>query len=212
MSAASSPERAATRASKASGRKRSEADLRSVSHLGDAFCQILVVDEDDVAAGLAHDRGRVLPPHDVDGPVPAVPGKLHQVQAHGRVGRILDDPIALPNVTNPLNSSAAVGGLIVIIDSCSGSASLGSGVSCAASVTTWVDQVPQPTGSKTRWPTATPRASSPSSATFLTPAAPIAGSGGNCPSQPLPGWRELGRNHCLSPRRDAETDFLPPAG
>ena len=73
-----------------------EADLRSVSHLGDAFRQILAVDENDVAAGLAHDRGRVLPPYDVDGPVPAVPGQLHQVQAHCRVGRILDDPIALP--------------------------------------------------------------------------------------------------------------------
>jgi len=36
---------------------------------------------------------------------------------------------------------------------------------CAASVTTRVDQLPQPTGSKTSWPTATSRASPPSSAT-----------------------------------------------
>jgi hypothetical protein len=49
-------------------------DLSSVRHLGDAFRQILAVDENDVAAGLAYDRGRVIPPHDVDGPVPAVPG------------------------------------------------------------------------------------------------------------------------------------------
>jgi hypothetical protein len=58
-----------------------EADFRSVSHLGDAFRQILAVEENDVAVGLAYDRGRVLPPHDVDGPVPAVPGQLHQAQA-----------------------------------------------------------------------------------------------------------------------------------
>ena len=51
--------------------------------------------------------------------------------------------------------------MIVIIDSCSGSASLGSGVSCAASMTTWVDQLPRPPGSKTNWPTATSRVSPP---------------------------------------------------
>jgi hypothetical protein len=46
----------------APGRDRidAQADLRSVSHLGDAFRQILAVEENDVAAGLAHDRGRVL--------------------------------------------------------------------------------------------------------------------------------------------------------
>jgi hypothetical protein len=42
---------------------------------GDAFRQVLAVDENDVTAGLAHDRGRVLPSHDVDGPVLAVAGE-----------------------------------------------------------------------------------------------------------------------------------------
>jgi len=57
---------------------------------------------------------------------------------------------------------------------------------CAASVTTRVDQLPQPTGSKTSWPTATSRASPPSSATRPTPSRPpIAGNGGNCPYSPV---------------------------
>ena len=70
-----------------------EADLRAAGRLGNPFRQVLAVDEDDVAARLAHDRDRVLPPHHVHGPVAAVPGQLHQVQAHGRVGRVLDYPL-----------------------------------------------------------------------------------------------------------------------
>lgn len=50
--------------------------VSGVDGRGDAFRQILAADENDVAAGLAHDRGRFLPSHDVDGPVPAVPGQL----------------------------------------------------------------------------------------------------------------------------------------
>ena len=77
------------------------------------------------------------------------------VQVHCRVG-ILDSHSSAPSVTNSLSSSAAAAGSIVIMASCHGSASFGSGTSRAASATTGVDQLPQPTGSRTSQPTAGP--------------------------------------------------------
>ena len=146
-----------------------EVDRRPVGHVDDPFGQVLAVDEDNLAARISDSGRRVLAPDDVDGSIAAVSRQLHQVQPHRRVGRVLDHPIAGPQGRALAQQQAAVGGLIVTIDNCSGSARSGSGRSWAASVTTRLDQLPQPTGNKTSWPTTASPASEPSSATRPTP-------------------------------------------
>jgi DNA polymerase IV len=59
-----------------------EADLRLAGRLCDPLRQVVTVDQDDVAARLAHDRRRFLAPDHVHGPVAALFRELHQVQAN----------------------------------------------------------------------------------------------------------------------------------
>jgi len=70
-----------------------EADPGVTDRVADAPPEVVAVDENDVAAGLAHDRSRLVPPHQVHRSVTPEPGQLHEVQAHRRVGRILEHPL-----------------------------------------------------------------------------------------------------------------------
>lgn len=88
--------------------------------------------------------------------------------------------------TNSLNNKLAVGGLTVIIASCSESVSFGSGMSLRATPTTCVAQVPLPTGSSTVWPMGGALTPGPWATTRPTPSLPpTAGSGGSMPYCPV---------------------------